>query len=174
MIYCFASFDNWQMETARCRARKGGKFLSIRTPLTFTMKQRRPHPVLPSAEVMCWLWAALQRLWGCMERQPALAGVPAPSSCVLEWPVLHGEALLEYGSSTPGTKCWKQLYSILKNYTGLSSAGEIPPNANFWDKEINGSSVPNTMTVENGWGDPKEWLSLGSLQKCLLFLTFHN
>lgn len=40
MIYCFVSFDNWQMETTRCRAREGGKFLSIRTPLTFTRKQR--------------------------------------------------------------------------------------------------------------------------------------
>lgn len=100
MIYGFASFDNWQMEKTRCRAREAGKFLSIRTPLTFTMKQRKPHPVLPSAELVCWLWAALQRLWRHTERQPALIGVPDSSSCVLAWPVLHGEALLEYGFTT--------------------------------------------------------------------------
>lgn len=88
MIYCFASFDNWQMEKTRCRAREGGKFLSIRTPLTFTTTQRMPHPGLLSAGVMCWLWAALQRLWRHKERQPGPFRVPDPSSCVPEWPVL--------------------------------------------------------------------------------------
>lgn len=95
MIYCYALFDNWQMEKTRCRAREGAKFLLIRTLLTFTVKQKRPHPVLPSAEVMCWLRAALQRLW----RQHGEAAFPQPLgepkvpellSGVLEQPTLCG------------------------------------------------------------------------------------
>lgn len=45
---------------------------------------------------------------------------------------------------------------LLKNDTGLSSAGEIPPNATFWGKGITGSLVPGDVTVGNRQGDPKE------------------
>lgn len=128
MIYCFASFDNWQMETTRCRAREGGKLLSIRTPLTFTVEQRNPI-LCCLLQRSCAGFEQLQRLCRHMERQPALLGVPVPSSCVLcpvscmerlPWSLgpllcLHGNKMLETAPL------------LLKNYTGLSTAGEVPP-----------------------------------------------
>lgn len=84
MIYCFASFDNWQMETTRCRAREGGKIPVHQDTPDLHKEAEEPHPVLPSAEILCWLWGALQGLWRHMERQPALIRVPVPSPCVLE------------------------------------------------------------------------------------------
>lgn len=147
MIYCFASFDNWQMETTRCRAREGGKLLSIRTPLTFTVEQRNPI-LCCLLQRSCAGFEQLQRLCRHMERQPALLGVPVPSSCVL-CPVLHGEAPLEPGSSA--VSAWEQnagnsSIAFEKLHRTEHCRGS---SSNFWDKGVTGSLVLYIVTVDN-------------------------
>lgn len=93
-----------------------------------------------------------------MERQPALIGVPDSSS--VSWRDLSCTERLSW-SMAPllclhGDKMLETAVFLLKNDTGLSSAGEIPPNATFWGKGITGILVPGDVTVGNRRGDPKE------------------
>lgn len=143
MIYCFASFDNWQMETTRCRAREGGKFLSIRTPLTFTRKQR--------SLILCCL---LQKSCAGFGGSPGAvethgeAACPHQGACPI--PLCPGVTCPAWRGSPGGwALCCVMLSALflLKNPTGLSSAGEMPPNVTFWDKGITGSLVPHTMAA---------------------------
>lgn len=141
MIYCCASFCNWQMETTRCWAREGGKFLFIRAPLTFTAKEKRPHPVLPSAEVMCWLPATLQRLRRHAERQPSpsrsgsLRSMTCPlvswsdPSCTEAVLPVHTSYTVSVWEQNAGNSCSPFDRSSLPFYRVKTLAPGKPPNS---------------------------------------------